>query len=93
MAILTDENLTLYKQNLDELSARINSRTTYLADAKTLINDKTGSKFKSDYKKGKTAVNNITTIIDILQDLKLDLTVLLDDAEKFYETSQKAALE
>lgn len=91
MAVLTDKNLTNYKNYLESLKTQVAAWTNYLADAEKLINSGTGSTFRTNYSKGKKATTNIQSIIDILQSLRKDLNQLIGDANTFYTTSYNAS--
>ena len=62
-----------------------------MSTAEIAIDKGTGTTFRLQYVKGKTATANIKTIIDLLQTLKSDLNKLCDNATVFYTTSKKAA--
>ena len=91
MALLTDQNLVNYKKALDELSTQINSWSTFLTDASTVLNKGTGSEFRANYSIGKKASTNMQTVIDILQSLQKDLQKLITDANAFYTASYNAS--
>lgn len=91
MAVLTDQNLTEYKKAIDSLNVEIGKWSTYLSNAEKVLNNSTGSTFRTKYAKGKKATQNIQSVIDILQALKNDLTKLVNDATNFYNISLAAS--
>ena len=91
MAVLTDANLKLFKKNINTLQAEVNMWTNYLQTASTSISKGTGSRFRTEYAKGKKATENIQAIIDILTSQKADLDKLVKDANTYYTKSYNAS--
>ena len=91
MAIISDQNLTSFKQCLDDLKIQTNLWTTYLNNAQEQISSNVGITFRTQYAKGKKATENIQTIINTLQSLQKQLNTLINDSNTFYSTAKKAS--
>lgn len=91
MAVLTDKNLSTYKELLDKLENEVKKWRILLDNASKHLNSSTGSYFRANYAVGKKATTNIQAIIDSLIPLQSDLYKLVGSAKVYYSVSKKAA--
>ena len=88
--ILSDENLTKFKNNKENLKDAIKALKTDLATAEDTINgDADGIAFRANTSKGREYYNNLKTIIDTLQGLSKDLNNLTSACDAYYTRVSK----